>query len=55
MFPEINGSRVLNWVMYYNRGAVFPRLTKLLSEDARIVPYADYVEHHLQPSLSHDA
>ncbi len=53
MFPEINERRILNWVMYYNRRSVFPRLEKLLSRGVRVVPYAEYVEQYLEPR-SHD-
>jgi len=52
MFPEIDGSRLYNWLMYYNRRGVFGRVERLLRHGAEIQPYADYVEHHLEPGAS---
>jgi polysaccharide deacetylase family protein (PEP-CTERM system associated) len=43
MYPEINGSRVFNWLMYRNRHQVLPRLERLMELGAPIVPFADYV------------
>ena len=48
MFPEINRSPILNWMMYYNRAKVFPRLERLLTNGAKIIPYLEYVDRHLE-------
>ncbi len=47
-YPEINGSRVGNWLMYRNRGLVIPRLDRLMNMGAPIVRYADYVSGSLE-------
>jgi peptidoglycan-N-acetylglucosamine deacetylase len=48
MHPELNGSRVYNWLMYYNRRRVFERIERLLDRAAVVVPYREYVEQRLQ-------
>jgi polysaccharide deacetylase family protein (PEP-CTERM system associated) len=48
MYPEIDGSRLYNWLMYRNRHSVIARLERLLEHDVPIVPFADYVEQHLE-------
>jgi polysaccharide deacetylase family protein (PEP-CTERM system associated) len=40
-FPELNP--FFGWLMYQNRGAVFPRLRALFAEGGTVVRYADYV------------
>lgn len=42
-FPELDGSRLYNWLMYRNRHRVLPRLEQLMGMGAPIVPFADYV------------
>lgn len=48
MYPELGGSRLLNALMYMGRGRLPSRLSRLLSE-AGTLPYAEYVERHLEP------
>jgi polysaccharide deacetylase family protein (PEP-CTERM system associated) len=43
MHAELGNSRLLNWLMYRNRGDVFRRLERLFAADARVMPYAEYV------------
>jgi len=43
MHPDIDDSRFYNFLMYYNRKSVFPRLEAILKKGFRIVPYAEYV------------
>ena len=43
MHPDIDDSRFYNFLMYYNRGAVFSRLEAILKKGFRIVPYTEYV------------
>ena len=43
MHPDIDDSRFYNFLMYYNRKSVFPRLEAILRKGFRIVPYAEYV------------
>lgn len=49
MFPEIDGSRIYNWLMYYNRNGVFRRIERLLRHGAAVLPYAEYVDRYLEP------
>jgi polysaccharide deacetylase family protein (PEP-CTERM system associated) len=43
MHPRLNGNPLLNWLMYRNRKAVFPRLEKLIASGARIVTYSEFI------------
>ncbi len=43
MHPELGGSRILNAVMYHNRGRVLPRLDRLVAGGARICRYDTFV------------
>ena len=52
MHPDIDDSRFYNFLMYYNRAGVFPRLEALLKKGFRIEPYADYVERLVGENLS---
>lgn len=42
VFAGMNGNRFYNWLMYYNRTGVFPRLEKLLRAGADVLPYRDF-------------
>jgi polysaccharide deacetylase family protein (PEP-CTERM system associated) len=42
-FPEIQESRVLNRLMYYNRGQVIPRFERLFRMGAPLKRYVDFV------------
>ncbi len=48
MHPEINDSRVYNFLMYYNRKNVFRRLDSIVKLGFRICPYAEYVRETMQ-------
>lgn len=48
MHPGINNSKIYNFLMYYHRKRVFPRLEKVLKSDVRIITYNDYVKSSLQ-------
>ncbi len=48
--PEIGPNPLLNWLMYYKRGAVLGRLERLAAQGWPIVPYQEYVEQVLEPS-----
>jgi polysaccharide deacetylase family protein (PEP-CTERM system associated) len=50
MHPDIDDSRFYNFLMYYNRGAVFSRLEAVLKKGFRIVTYAEYVATLTIPS-----
>ncbi len=41
--PELKGSRVMNRLMYYNRGGVFKRLKKLMRQGFKIITYSEFV------------
>lgn len=43
MHPDIEESRFYNFLMYHNRGAVFPRLDAILKKGFRIEPYREFV------------
>lgn len=47
MHPRLNGNRFYNWLMYRNRATVFERLEKLMALGATIMPYAEFVDTHL--------
>lgn len=45
MHPGIHESRFYNWLMYYNRKEVFPRLSRLVRDfGLRIMTYREYVK-----------
>lgn len=44
MHPDLNGSKLYNFLMYYNRKSVIPRLDSLVQDmGLTIVPYRDYI------------
>lgn len=44
MHPDIDGSKLYNFLLYYNRKGVLPRLDKLMNSDnLKIIPYRDYI------------
>jgi polysaccharide deacetylase family protein (PEP-CTERM system associated) len=43
MHPELNGSRLLNALMYWNRKRVLPRVEQLLEEGAALMPFREFV------------
>ena len=47
MHPEINDSRIYNFLMYYNRKSVFNRLDAVVDLGFTVCPYAEYVRDHL--------
>ena len=55
MHPEINGSRLYNWLLYYNRGRVLPRVEKIIRAGYDIMRYDEYVERVLMAQhATHD-
>jgi polysaccharide deacetylase family protein (PEP-CTERM system associated) len=51
MHPDLNGSKLYNFLMYYNRKSVLPRLDSLMHDmKLTIVPYRDYIAD-IKPSL----
>lgn len=48
MFPEIDGSRFYNWLMYRNRHHVLPRLDRLMTNGVRVLPYREFVAEELE-------
>lgn len=44
MHPDIDDSRFYNFLMYYNRKKVFPRLEAILAQGFRMIPYREYAE-----------
>jgi polysaccharide deacetylase family protein (PEP-CTERM system associated) len=48
MSRGVGGSRLLNALLYFNRGGTLPRLESILDAGFRIVPYRDYL-----PTLAH--
>jgi polysaccharide deacetylase family protein (PEP-CTERM system associated) len=50
MHPEIDDSRLFNWLMFWNRKDVFRRLDRLFGHGARVVPFREYVRDVLSPS-----
>lgn len=50
MHPDIDDSRFYNFLMYYNRKSVFPRLEAVLKKGFKIVPYAEFVKTLVIPS-----
>jgi len=47
MHPEINDSRLYNFLMYYNRKSVFERLDAVVDLGFTICTYAEYVRGHV--------
>lgn len=43
MHPGINNSGLYNYLMYYNRRSVFKKLEQVMSLQAAIIPYLDYI------------
>ncbi len=48
MHPELNDSRFYNWLMYFNRNRVLPRVKRLLADGYSIIRYDEYVERFLE-------
>lgn len=42
MHPDIDDSRLYNFLMYHNRKKVFPRLDAILAQGFRMIPYREY-------------
>jgi hypothetical protein len=42
MHAGINNNRFYHWLMFFNRGSVFPRLDKLIERGHRVETYASY-------------
>lgn len=47
MHPYINNNRLYNFLNYYHRKKVFPRLKSILQKNTKIIPYVDYVRQKL--------
>jgi polysaccharide deacetylase family protein (PEP-CTERM system associated) len=51
MHPDIDGSKIYNFLLYYNRGSVLPSLDKLVSDmGLSIAPYREYI-NEIRPAL----
>jgi len=50
MHPEIDESRLYNWLLYFNRGRTLARVEKLIADGYRIMRYDRYVEEALGPA-----
>lgn len=48
MFPDANGNRIFNQLMYINRKSVLGKLEKIIGTGWDIIPYHEYVKMHLQ-------
>ena len=48
MFPDANGNRIFNQLMYINRKSVLKKLERIIKEGWEIIPYHEYVKMHLQ-------
>lgn len=48
MFPDANGNRIFNQLMYINRKSVLKKLERIIKEGWEIIPYDEYVKTHLQ-------
>lgn len=42
MHPGINNSQLYNFLMYYNRRAMYPRLERIMQQGFKITPYRTY-------------
>lgn len=47
MHGGINNSKFFNFLMYYNRKNLIPRLNKLVKPDVKVIPYIEYINNHL--------
>lgn len=48
MFPDANGNRIFNQLMYINRKSVLKKLERIIGAGWEIIPYHEYVKTHLQ-------
>lgn len=48
MFPDANGNRIFNQLMYINRKSVLSKLEKIIEAGWDIIPYHEYVKQHLE-------
>ena len=48
MHSGLGGNRFYNWLMYRNRKGLIPRLDRIVSKGAPILPYAEYVSRVLE-------
>ncbi len=48
MHPEIDGSRLYNWLLYYNRRGVLRNLERLFAAGYRVMRYDEFIEKHLE-------
>jgi len=48
MHPAINNNRAYNWLMYYNRRSVIPKLKALVKAGFQILRYDHFVSRHCQ-------
>ena len=55
MHPEINESRLYNFLLFYNRKSTTLRLEKILASGVTIMPYSDYVNQQLNTELNANA
>lgn len=46
MHPGIHNNRFFNFLMYYNRRSVFPKLESILKRGWNIIPYVDFIQQH---------
>lgn len=47
MFPDANGNRIFNQLMYINRKSVLGKLEKIIEAGWEIIPYHEYVKKYL--------
>ncbi len=47
MFPDANGNRLFNQLMYINRKSVLKKLERIMEAGWQIIPYKEYVETYL--------
>jgi peptidoglycan-N-acetylglucosamine deacetylase len=52
MHPEINESRLYNFLLFYNRKSTILRLEKILASGVTIMPYSDYVNQQLNTEFN---
>ena len=48
MHSGLGGNRFYNWLMYWNRKGLIPRLDRIVTKGAPILPYAEYVSRVLE-------
>jgi polysaccharide deacetylase family protein (PEP-CTERM system associated) len=47
MHPGVNGSKLYNFLMYYNRKGMLDKYKKILPEDVKIMSHYEYIEKYL--------